>query len=115
MNRPDLEAFLAKLPGSVKDFPFGKKVAVYKVKGKMFALLDEQGEPMRLSLKCDPHLATVLRERYESVMPGYHLNKKRWNTILLSGQLTDQEVYDLVNHSYILVAGVVLGEDAVEK
>ncbi|HEV2412384.1 MAG TPA: MmcQ/YjbR family DNA-binding protein [Candidatus Saccharimonadales bacterium] len=108
MKRPELENFLLKLPGSVKEFPFGKGVAVYKVNDKMFALLDEGGEPMRISLKCDPHLATVLRERYESVMPGYHLNKKHWNTVLLSGQLSDQEVYDLITHSYILVGGVVL-------
>ena len=107
MNRPDLESFLSKLPDSVKEYPFGKVVAVYKLKGKMFALLDEQGEPLRLSLKCDPHLATVLRERYESVMPGYHLNKKHWNTLLLSGPLSVEEVYDLINHSYILVGGVI--------
>ena len=108
MKRAELEAFLAKLPEAVKEYPFGKGVAVYKARNKMFALLEEPGEPMRISLKCDPHLATVLRERYESVMPGYHLNKKHWNTIVISGQLSDQEIYDLVTHSYVLATGIVL-------
>jgi predicted DNA-binding protein (MmcQ/YjbR family) len=59
---------------------------------------------VRISLKCDPQLAETLRERYETVMPGYHLNKKHWNTILLTGQLSWPEVQDLINHSYNLVA-----------
>ena len=87
------------------DYPFGEDVAVYKVNDKMFALVAEGSNPVRLSLKCDPQLAQTLRERYETVMPGYHLNKKHWNTILLTGQLTDQEVKDLMVHSYQLVNG----------
>ena len=86
------------------DYPFGEDVAVYKVKGKMFALIPEKGDPVRISLKCDPNLAETLRAKYESVMPGYHLNKKHWNTIVLSGQLTWQEIQDLIRHSYDLVA-----------
>ena len=93
------------MPNAKLDYPFGEKVAVYKVHDKMFALVQEGSEPVQLSLKCDPLLATTLRERYESVMPGYHLNKKHWNTLLLSGQLTDQEVQDLIRHSYQLVSG----------
>ncbi len=86
------------------DYPFGEDVAVYKVKDKMFALIAEKKVPVRLSLKCDPLLAETLRRKYESVLPGYHLNKKHWNTIILSGQLNDQEVKDLILHSYNLVA-----------
>ena len=71
--------------------------------GKMFALIAEGSEPLRLSLKCDPGLAEVLREKYETVLPGYHLNKKHWNTLILSGQLEEDEVKDLIRHSYNLV------------
>lgn len=96
------------MPNAWLDYPFGEEVAVYKVgpkeKGKMFALVSEGKEPVRISLKCDPLLATHLREKYESVLEGYHLNKKHWNTILLTGQLSEQEVKDLIRHSYDLVA-----------
>ena len=92
------------MPRAVLDYPFGEDVAVYKVKDKMFALIAEKKVPVRLSLKCDPLLAETLRRKYESVLPGYHLNKKHWNTIILSGQLNDQEVKDLILHSYNLVA-----------
>jgi predicted DNA-binding protein (MmcQ/YjbR family) len=71
---------------------------------KMFALIAEGKMPVNLSLKCAPELSKVLRERYETVLPGYHLNKKHWNTIVLTGQLSWQEVQDLIRHSYNLVA-----------
>lgn len=96
---------MLSMPNAVLDYPFGEGVAVYKVNDKMFALVAEKSSPVRLSLKCDPELSKVLRERYESVMPGYHLNKKHWNTIVLSGQLSWEEVQDLIRHSYNLVAG----------
>jgi len=93
------------MPNARLDYPFGKDVAVYKVDDKMFALISEGKEPVNLSLKCDPQLAQNLREKYETVMPGYHLNKKHWNTIVLSGQLSWEQVHDLVRHSYQLVTG----------
>lgn len=93
------------MPGARLDYPFGEGVAVYKVGDKMFALIEEESEPVRVSLKCDPLLAQTLREKYESVMPGYHLNKKHWNTIVLTGQLGWPEVQDLIRHSYELVLG----------
>lgn len=104
MNHQQVENYILSMPNSRLDYPFGKGVAVYKVGEKMFALIREGKQPLQLSLKCDPELATVLRERYETVMPGYHLNKKHWNTLLLSGQLTWQEVQDLIRHSYELVS-----------
>ena len=70
----------------------------------MFALIDDKSSPLRVSLKCDPILAETLREKYETVVAGYHLNKKHWNTIILTGQLTDDEVKDLANLSYQLVS-----------
>ena len=103
MTHKQVEDYLLSMPDAKLDYPFGDGVAVYKVKDKMFALVQEANEPVRISLKCDPLLAETLRERYESVMPGYHLNKKHWNPILLTGQLNWQEVQDLINHSYNLV------------
>lgn len=97
---------IMSLPGVVLDYPFGEDVAVYKLgneKGKMFALIQETSSPVRLSLKCDPGLAELLREKYETVLPGYHLNKKHWNTIVCSGQISEDEFRDLIRHSYELV------------
>ena len=105
MTHKEVEEYLLSMPNARLDYPFGEGVAVYKVDDKMFALVAEKSEPVRLSLKCDPQLAVTLREKYESVMPGYHLNKKHWNTILLTGQLSWQEIQDLIRHSYNLVIG----------
>ncbi len=104
ISHKELEDHLLAMPNAVLDYPFGEKVAVYKVGGHMFALVQEGSMPVRLSLKCDPQLSKLLREKYESVMPGYHLNKKHWNTLLLSGQLPWDEVVGLIRHSYELVA-----------
>jgi len=104
MDHKTVEGYILQLAGAHLDYPFGENVAVYKVDDKMFALIEEGSDPLRVSLKCDPLLAQTLRERYESVMPGYHLNKKHWNTIVLSGQLTWEQVQDLIRHSYNLVA-----------
>jgi len=99
-----VEEYLLSMPNAKLDYPFGEGVAVYKVNDKMFALVAESSKPVRLSLKCDPALAETLRERYETVMPGYHLNKKHWNTVLLTGQLSWEEIQDLIRLSYNLVA-----------
>lgn len=101
-----IKEMVEAMPNIVVDHPFGDDVAVYKIgsaEGKMFALVSETTQPVRLSLKCDPQLAELLREKYESVLPGYHLNKKHWNTIICSGQLDDAELNDLIRHSYELV------------
>lgn len=100
-----VEKYLLSMPDARLDYPFGEDVAVYKVKDKMFALVAEKSNPVRLSLKCDPLLAETLRQKYESVMPGYHLNQKHWNTILLTGQLSWEDIQDLIRHSYNLVTG----------
>jgi predicted DNA-binding protein (MmcQ/YjbR family) len=101
-----VEKYLLSMPGAKLDYPFGENTAVYKVKDKMFALVTENKLPVSISLKCDPVLAETLREKYETIMPGYHLNKKHWNTIVLSGQLSWEEIQDLIRHSYNLVAGI---------
>lgn len=105
MDHKTVENYILSMDRAVRDYPFGEGTAVYKVNDKMFALIAEGSAPLRLSLKCDPQLSQVLRERYESVMPGYHLNKKHWNTLVLSGQLPWDEVQDLIRHSYLLASG----------
>jgi predicted DNA-binding protein (MmcQ/YjbR family) len=99
-----VEEYVLSMPDARLDYPFGENTAVYKVKDKMFALIREKKMPVQISLKCDPLLAETLRAKYETVLPGYHLNKKHWNTILLTGQLPWDEVKDLIRHSYDLVA-----------
>ena len=105
MEHETVENYVLSMPGSRLEYPFGEEAAVYKTKDKMFAIIAENSEPVRISLKCDPNLAEYLREKYESVMPGYHLNKKHWNTIILSGQLPWGDIQALIKHSYGLVAG----------
>lgn len=104
MDHKTVEEYLLSMPNSKLDYPFGKDAAVYKVKDKMFAIIAEGSNPVKISLKCDPQLSVLLREKYESVMPGYHLNKKHWNTIILSGQLPWDEIQGLIRHSYELVS-----------
>lgn len=105
MDHKTVEDYILSMSGAVLEYPFGKDVAVYKVRDKMFALIAEGKAPVQLSLKCDPQLAELLRAKYDEVMPGYHLNKKHWNTIALTGQLAWEDVQGLVVHSYNLVTG----------
>ncbi|QQG50816.1 MAG: MmcQ/YjbR family DNA-binding protein [Candidatus Saccharibacteria bacterium] len=110
MTHKQIEEYLLSFPNTWLDFPFGEGTSVYKIghketgEGKMFAIIQDGSTPLRVSLKCDPQLAEILREKYETVIPGYHLNKKHWNTIICTGQLADDEIKDLANLSYQLVA-----------
>ncbi len=103
MDHKTVETYILSMPNARLEYPFGEDVAVYKVGDKMFALISEGKSPVQVSLKCDPELSKVLREKYDEVMPGYHLNKKHWNTLILAGQLSWDEVKDLIRHSYNLV------------
>jgi predicted DNA-binding protein (MmcQ/YjbR family) len=103
MDHKTVEEYILTMPNARLDYPFGEGVAVYKAGDKMFALIAEDKQPITLSLKADPQLSEVLRDKYETVLPGYHLNKKHWNTILLTGQMPWQEVQALILHSYQLV------------
>lgn len=109
MTHKEIEKYLLSFSDTWLEYPFGPEAAVYKVgdkesgKSKMFAIVGEGSDPLRISLKCDPHLAVTLREKYESVVPGYHLNKKHWNTVICTGQLSNDEIFDLVRLSYRLV------------
>jgi predicted DNA-binding protein (MmcQ/YjbR family) len=106
MDHKTVEEYVLSMPDARLEYPFGEEVAVYKTGDKMFALIAEKSDPVRISLKCDPKLTEILRKKYETVMPGYHLNKKHWNTIVLTGQLPWDDVKGLIRHSYELVAGV---------
>lgn len=103
MEHADLRAFCLAQKGAVEDFPFGEDTAVYKVMGKMFALMPArppQNEPPYLSLKCDPTLAQMLRQTYDAVQPGYHLNKTHWNTVTVDGSIPYAEIEEMIEHSY---------------
>jgi len=103
MDGQELKAKCLVFPGSVEEFPFGDEVSVFKVGGKMFAASRLDDQPLQVSLKCDPDLADRLRASYPAIAPGYHLNKRHWNTVTLDGSLTDQMVSDLLGDSYDLV------------
>lgn len=104
----DIETFRAyclSLPGVEEGFPFGEDTLVLKVMGKMFALASLTSPWFRINLKCDPEKAIELREAYESIIPGWHMNKTHWNTITFEfGELADELVVELTKHSYDLVA-----------
>ncbi len=103
MDWRELREQCLALPGAVEEFPFGDEVSVFKVGGKMFALSHLDGEPLQVSVKCDPELAVQLRAAYAAIGPGYHLNKRHWNTITLDGSVADEMVGDLLGDSYDLV------------
>ena len=108
MTHKEFEAFITQFSDVWLDYPFGEDAAVYKYgekpEGKIVAIVAEGSKPLRVSLKCDPLLAKTLRDKYETVLPGHHLNKQHWNTIICSGQLTNEEIFDLARLSYNLVA-----------
>jgi predicted DNA-binding protein (MmcQ/YjbR family) len=90
-------------PGSYEDYPFGPEPTVIKVGSKMFALLSISNEVVHISLKCDPFMAELLRQQYSAVKPGYHLNKRHWNTVSIDGSIPHSEVESMIDHSYELV------------
>lgn len=102
-QRDRIMATCGAKPGAMEDYPFGDGAAVFKVAGKMFALVSLGGAPGSVSLKCDPDLAVALRGRYPAVTAGYHLNKRHWNTVTLDGSVPDEELLELLDHSYDLV------------
>lgn len=108
MNIEALRNYCLSLPGVTEDFPFDATTLVFKVHHKMFALTDLEGD-FSINLKCDPEKAIALREQYPAISPGYHMNKKHWNTIAVDGSLADLFLYELINHSYhLVVAGLPL-------
>ena len=107
MDAAGLRAWCLEQPGAVEEFPFGPEHSVFKVSGKMFALSALERVPLEVSVKCEPDLAVALRSSYDAVRPGYHLNKRHWNTITVDGRLEDQLVRDMVEDSYDLVVSAL--------
>lgn len=102
-THPRVHALLAGLPGAVEDTPFGPDALVFKVGGKMYALLSPERRPVTLSLKVDPLEGEALRQTWAAISPGYHLNKRHWITVTLDGTLPDDLLQDLIRDSYDLV------------
>ncbi len=105
MNSLGIEAFLSSRKGAEASHPFGPEALVFKVMGKMFALVSQQEEPPRVTIKCRPADAELLVDRYDSVVPGYYMNKRHWITISLGGDLPERMLTDLAADSYALVVG----------
>jgi predicted DNA-binding protein (MmcQ/YjbR family) len=103
VDRHGLKAACLRFPGAVEDFPFGDEVSVFKVGGKMFAASHLDAVPLQVSLKCDPEIAPQLRASYPAIAPGYHLNKRHWNTVTIDGSLSDQMLSEMLTDSYDLV------------
>jgi predicted DNA-binding protein (MmcQ/YjbR family) len=103
MNLETLRQYCLKKEHVSEDFPFDDETIVFRVGGKIFALMSIYDRPLTVNLKCDPELAIELRERHEEVRPGWHMNKKHWNTVTLSGTLSSKEIFIMIDHSYDLV------------
>lgn len=103
MDLPDVIAYFLTKPGAEETTPFGPDTLVYKVGGKLFALTSPDEFPARINLKCDPERAITLRDEYAAILPGYHMNKRHWNTLVLDGTLPAKLVRELIDHSYALV------------
>jgi predicted DNA-binding protein (MmcQ/YjbR family) len=103
MSPDELRDYCLSFCGAQETFPFGPDNSVFKVEGKIFAMSRLAADPMRVSLKCDPALVEQLREAYAAVLPGYHLNKRHWNTVVIDGSLADETVRDMVEDSYDLI------------
>jgi predicted DNA-binding protein (MmcQ/YjbR family) len=99
----DIRTYCASKKGTVEEFPFDFSTLVFKVGSRMYALTNIDDVELRINLKCDPELSLILRSRYAQITPGYHMNKKHWNTVYLDGKIPDKEIYRLIDHSYELV------------
>jgi len=103
-----LRKLCLSFPGAYEDFPFGPENSVFKVEGKLFAISALGSSPLKVSLKCEPELAEELRSSYPgAVVPGYHLNKRHWNTVMCDGSLPDEMVRDMVEDSYDLIVSAL--------
>ncbi len=105
MHLDEIREYCLSKPGVEEALPFGPDVLVYKVKGKLFLLTSFDNDPIQFNVKCDPEKAIELREEFpDTVLPGYHMNKKHWNTVLVNGVLSIKQLRAMIDHSYILVA-----------
>lgn len=111
MEIDEIRELCLGLPEVTEGFPFGEETLVFKVSGKVFCLMSLEAYPVSFNLKCEPSRAVELREKYDAIAPGYHMNKKHWNTITLDGSLSSSLLEELVRHSYAqVVAGLKKAE-----
>ena len=103
MNIEEFRQYCLSKKGVTEDLPFGPDTLVFKVMGKMFALSAEGSDPLRISLKCDPDEALALRDMFPAVAPGYHLNKRHWNTVTADGTIPEDDFWHMIDQSYTLV------------
>ncbi len=111
MTRDDIKAYMMGKKATEETFPFGEQVSVFKVLGKMYALLPVDDEQLNVSLKCEPDFAEVLRDTYEAIQPGYHLNKRHWNTVIIDGSIPVNEIEEMIDESYRLVVAKMTKKD----
>jgi predicted DNA-binding protein (MmcQ/YjbR family) len=107
MNIEQIREYCLKKKGVTEEFPFDEETLVFKVMGKIFLLASLESFPLQINIKCDPEKAFELREEYEAVQPGYHMNKKHWNTIIIDGSVPVKQVFEWIDDSYnLVVAGL---------
>ena len=105
MNVEELREYVLQKPGVTEGFPFGEDTLVFKVKDKVFLLIGLDASPLQFNVKCDPDKAIELREEFPgAILPGYHMNKKHWNTVIVEGTLSKKQLKEMIDHSYTLVA-----------
>ena len=104
LNLDQIKQYCVRKPGTREEYPFGPDTLVFKVMSKMYALVSENNNPLRINLKCDPEQAPVLRSMHDSILPGYHMNKEHWNTIVLDGSFPNELLFRMIDESYELVA-----------
>ena len=104
MDLEQLREYTLSKPNAEETQPFGPDTLVYKINGKMFLLTGFDSIPLQFNVKCDPELALELREEFAAVIPGYHMNKKHWNTVIIDGSISNKKLQEMIDHSYNLVA-----------
>jgi len=104
MNVEELRWYCLSKPGVEEGFPFGPETLVFKTGGKLFLLVSLEAQPLQFNAKCDPERAIALREEFDCIRPGYHMNKRHWNTIVVDNTLTAHQLKELIDHSYNLVS-----------
>ena len=103
MDPESIRKYCLEKKSTRESFPFGESTLVFKVSGKIFLLMNLERRPLQINLKCDPERAIEYREEFSSVIPGFHMNKKHWNTIILDGQLSNKLIREMIDDSYALV------------
>ena len=104
MDQETIRKYCLEKKSTTESFPFGETTLVFKVSGKVFLLMGLDNQPLQFNVKCDPEKAEELREEYSSVTPGFHMNKKHWNTVVLNGQIPLKKIREMIDDSYELVA-----------